>query len=810
MNIRPTALFLPQNNLKRKENTEYLTFQGKLSSEVIKRAQQKTPLVLGALLSIAEFIRQFNISRDNIYSAIENEKIELVGKKIDPENAKNKKFIEESKVIRSNERSLKSLKKMQFAKLLGVNSHTVDWHIKKGHIVLNSDGTIDATNSVNKEFLETFSRNTRKQRLKYTPDSFKALQTRLGKLPLEYCLTNGLIIAEEDGSIDFTKEANRAFLEKVEKKEISLNTYFLPATQLAKHLGISISTVRRALDRGALKTTKSLGIDLNDPFNKEFIEQIKYKKELRENNPSLLTAHELQELLGANSESSIYYQTTLGKLVRTKDGYYDISKEPNKSFIETFTTQKPRRKNGYKKTEEQKQRMRDRMIAPGHISQSEMGKMLGLSQTTLLWHNQKGHLHYVKGKGYDLSDPHNIYFIEHYVRGVQYTAENSSEVTEIKPEPTSSNKLKELDLNLYTGTEFAAMTGSTLTPILYHIDCGHIVRNADNMIDLSNPINKNFYLKHKQRAQARFETQSIGELADSINLLKKMFWSRASKEVYEVSKQLQDLDEGSLDSYLEYSFNKIVDTSVLNKEQKEELLNIFKEFVYERLESNQTKGYFTPINKIDFTPFLPILDNLIANKDTEIGGVSFMKLLKSSQNLEQEKLPLSDKETNSEIIESKSFRDFINIAQDLYSSKLRALNALESTTVLEMVDKYLFSKYIIAAHTGRLHTITNDINQFRTSEDLTLEKASIIAEKVLTQNFSKDLYKTKDYLEWKKQINPARIEYLIKQIIAMYKPHAMDKLCPDRVYELFISNNPNLEMSKDDFVKYLMGKFKLS
>ena len=601
----------------------------------------------------------------------------------------------------------------------------------------------------------------------------------------------------------------KEFLQKVENGEISLKTYFKSEAGFADFLGISISTVGRAVDKGLLIRTPNFGIDINNPINKAYIAQVKEKHAAKDNNPNLLSAEDMQNLLGYESLSELFYQTSLGNLVRNKDGKFNISKEPNKSFIQSLSTGKSHKKRTRVMSEANKQKIRERYIAPGHISQAELAKMLGINQTTLLWHNTKGHLHYVRGKGYDMSDPHNIYFVENYVRGEDYVAPKSNDV-QVETIDKKEISLREVDLGSFTTKEFAMMNGLGATTIFYHAENKRVVKNSDNKIDLSNPINAKFYHQNKLRAKEKFETLTLGELVDFANFIKNMFYTRVSKEVFDVGAQLKSLDEASFDNYLQYSFEKIVDVTKLNEDQKDILLSLYKDFVVGRLDSSVSWGFFRTTSKMDFSPFKPILDNLILNKSTEIDGVPFMEYCKTVEKNDEKELVLVEDKVDNDIVETKAFKDFIEIAKKVYAGKIRALKVIEESSISEMVDRYLFSKYIVAVHTGRLLTVTNGINNFRVSEDLNLEKATTIAEKVLTQNLSKNIYKSKDYIEWKNRINPARLTYFIQQVINVYKAHAINTICPDRVFEMLKSDNPSVEISKKEFLEYLMKKFSLS
>ena len=277
------------------------------------------------LVSIKKFTEITGIQRKAVEKSIKLGELELIDKKIDTEAAKTKEYIE----FRKNLVSMKKLSEMTgvgleaiergvrageietygkrivylspitqnfiktrkeiyqeqlrrqtdpthldkktLAKQLGVTIKTLKSLIKKGYITPNQDGSIDITTEPNKEFSENYIRYNAERYTRYSSNKYDKLQARLGKIPVEYCIKNGLLVAEEDGTIITQKEPNKSFLEKIDKKEITHRTYFVTITTLMEKFGISRDKLSKAISEGKLIREKGLGIDLNNETNKSFI-----------------------------------------------------------------------------------------------------------------------------------------------------------------------------------------------------------------------------------------------------------------------------------------------------------------------------------------------------------------------------------------------------------------------------------------------------------------------------------------------------------------------------------------------------------
>ena len=806
MHITPltfTPLNLKRNSSLQENRESNITFEGRIFNGLKHSKQQAAGKVFGTLLSISVFLRLHNLSKATVIDGIESEELELVGQKIDTDNPKNIAFVKRHKKSRTP--SEKNLNRGQFARLLGVGQHTIEWHIRKGNIVFNEEEkTIDITDPINKLFLETFSKLERKEKLFYTPENYSALQTRLGTIPLEYCLQHGLLIADENGRIDLTNEINKNFMEQVQKKEISHDTYFMSIADYAKKVGVSISTISRAIYKGYIVKNGTKGIDVNNPTNIAFETKIKEDKSYRENRPNLLTTSEVRDLLGFNNSSDVQYYTTIGKLVRNSKGFYDIEKEPNKSFIEGRNPSQQKQKKRFSHVGNKSSRTPE-----GYISQIALAKQLGITQPTIMWHLNSGHITRTAGKGIDLSDPKNIYFIENFRKGEKFIPMDS--VAPAQTSKTQTTKIKETNFNKLYIKELANVLAISPSTTFYHIEQGNIHRDTDEKIDLNNPTNIEFVNKYRSKAQEKINEFSLGELLESLNQIKRMFYTRTSKEVYQVAIDLKATDEKNYNGYLEYSLGKILDTSKLDASQKRVWFNLFKEHIDSRISEEEISsvGYISSTEKLDPTPFLPLINKFIECKESKIEGFSIEEYIKQFQKSEKEPVILKKNPSN-EIVEGKSITKYIDITKELYGSKIRALKILDKMSTKDVLDTYLFSRYIVAKHSNRLLNTTRDIKNFRISEDLDLDQAIIIAEKVLTQKISKEALKSKDYQEWKKELFIPKIERFVEEILKIYKRHAITTICPNRAFEMLKSINPDIEMSREQFVDYMMKRFELA
>ena len=84
---------------------------------------------------------------------------------------------------------------------------------------------------------------------------------------------------------------------------------------------------------------------------------------------------------------------------------------------------------------------------------------------------------------------------------------------------------------MVTLTEFAALTGLTNTPVIYHMNKGRIVRGEDGKFDLSNPLNRRFIQKYTDAAKAKYETMTTKELEQEKQTFKIKFFHLSAEKL---------------------------------------------------------------------------------------------------------------------------------------------------------------------------------------------------------------------------------------------------------------------------------------
>ena len=235
----------------------------------------------GDLVSMKKLSEMTGVGLEAIERGVRTGEIETYGKRIVYSSPITQGFIKTRKKMYQERLRRQTdpthLDKKALAKQLGVTIKTIKNFIKKGSIIPNKDGSIDITTGHNKEFRENYVKYHAERHTRYTPSKYNKLQARLGKIPVEYCIKNGLLVAEEDGTILTQKEPNKSFLEKVDSEEITHRTYFITLTKLSEILGIDHRKLSDYIKQGLIIREKGLGIDLNNETNKSFIEKHRKK-----------------------------------------------------------------------------------------------------------------------------------------------------------------------------------------------------------------------------------------------------------------------------------------------------------------------------------------------------------------------------------------------------------------------------------------------------------------------------------------------------------------------------------------------------
>jgi len=806
--------------LNQQFQTNNTNFQGRFPK--IKPINTKIDTSKGTLLSIAAFAELLGISTYFIKKGIENDEIELTGKKIDPNSEKNKNFatnkIEELRnvsqkpqeqvtttPITTTETEKKTLPKSQLhvtttpraktelfrsqvAKLLGVNQHSINWHIKKGHLILNENQNIDITEPTNKAFIDGFKKlsrwtnsNNTTSKTEYTVDEYPQLQEQLGKLPLEYCLQHQILIADESGTINLGEEKNKHFLELIENKTISHKNYFLSIGEFAKLAGVSLSTILRALMKKEIVRDSKLGIDINHPQNAAFI---KNRNEKHTQKPELKTAKEVADMLGYTDGGGIKYYVRLGKLITDKNGLINIYEEPNKTFLMELRNNKKTRnyaarikKNKVKVLKEGK-----------YATQSSIAKELGMAQSTLAYHILQGHLNFVKGKGINIvDDPKNIQFLETFKRGDVYQPKE----TDVKPQ---NKAIKNVDFNLVWKSEFAKMLNLGSSTILHFIERGQIVQDANGKIDLNNPKNIEFINKYETRARESFQNLATIEVEVAKVNLKTFLKNRISAELYDVSENLFTDSIDKLKSYLEYRLKNIVNTEELTQAQYDELYNLFEDIVLEELEYKPLPNnkYFKSEKKVSLHTYKYLLETINDRKNG---------------NYVKKEVPLAAKATEddfeivNDIIETKSFQNYVNLLKQMLGYKIELINRLKNTDKEDLVNAYLYNNFLFFKTKPYDFYISKDLN--KPVDTVSSYKATNIVEKVLFNYNNVRNSDKAEFEEWKQKINIKNIEDLLNKTIQTYKETLDEEIFRQHAYEMLLEDN---DISVDQFKEHLLQR----
>lgn len=471
------------------------------------------------LKSIAYFSKEYGVPLARIKKAIDNGELIWKDKKIDIRDPKNKEFLESwneqlQKQEAKNPREVRASKKSfpasfvnasRLAEILGVDSHAVAWRTDKTfYLIKDSEtGLYDIEEPHNKFFITKFLEGVKKEselRTFYIPANYSKLQSLLGNIPLQYCLDNGLLIKNEEGMIDLFLEHNRMFLEKVKKKEITINDFKLTITDFRAKCHIGILTYRQEVRNGNIILDENGRIDINHPLNKKFIDYSNNKTRSRKLSilpDGFVSRKTFAEMLGVDSQV-LQNHFASGYIIRDESGAIDIRNPINKYFLDNY--EKGKR---FKPMDPEE---RAKYLSEGasqrnveYISQVKLGELLGLQQPTVYYHIKEGHIKLDEHGKIDLNHPDNIKFIESYRRGEAFsTAESSKGIKTPKKAEVPVVKKVRINPNICMQKFFADICGISHTNLVHHIDKGRVIRDADGGIDLSNPKNKAFVEKCRQ------------------------------------------------------------------------------------------------------------------------------------------------------------------------------------------------------------------------------------------------------------------------------------------------------------------------
>jgi len=487
-------------------------------------------------------------------------------------------------------------------KQLDIDINVVKYHISMGHLIKDANGKIDLTNPTNKDFIDNFKKGERKPKEKAPepPVTMDNVQTILGKLPLEYCLKHNLLIADKNGKIDFTIEQNKNFIQKVKDKQITFDDYFVSISEFARRNGNTPTTITRAITDGKVKQENGK-IDVNDPVN---IEYTKTFSAQAKQNPNMKSMTQIAKMLGFNQQIYLTRYVDLNTFVKEPSGYYDISKEPNKSIIEGIQSGRiPRRK--WKDAFTTSSQKEDN---PNIKTQTEIAKMKGITQATLSFHTAMNHLERTPNGSIDISTPRNAYFMAHFKKGEEFIPyEKHLEMQSPKaPDAPKPIEKETVNPNLVTMKDFAQMVGITTTPMLIWMQKGAIVRDANKKFDLTNPINRQFIELRQLHAGERYKKMSDEELLNAKEGLKKQLSQTLSTENYIVAKEILETAPDKLDKYIIYTINKSVDVEKLDGESFNALKNTYREILTGRINDKTLPADFSDIKFIEMSSKLNI------------------------------------------------------------------------------------------------------------------------------------------------------------------------------------------------------------
>lgn len=695
--------------------------------------------------------------------------IQDVTNKYDIENDINKAFLAQKPSPKDNS----VITRGALSKELGINQHTIEYHIEKGRLRLNENNNIDLNDEVNRAFIESFNKGERKPKPPKAeiPVTEENVQSILGKLPLEYCIDNKLLVADENGKIDFDAEPNKTFIEKCKNKEISVNDYFVTKAEFARRSGNTETTLARAISNGKLKITEDGRLDVNDPLNAEYLKV--YNAE-HKNNPNLVNLTELAEVLGYKTTLSVKYHLENNRLVREPNGLIDVTKEPNKSFIESIkngTYQKQRQSVDTKKAPKPQETAAENAE---YRTQNEIAQEKGITQATLAFHLAKGHL-VSSGRGkIDINDPKNAYFMANFQKGEKFIPYEAA-LPGAKVNEPKAPALDEVNPNIVSLKEFAQLAGITPTPLLYHMKKGRIVRGEDKKIDINNPQNRKFLESCISKADAKYENMSPDELNTAKRELQNKMLPFIGRETYINSEQILKSAPEQLDKYIDYTVKKIVNTEGFDPTELASLNDVFKEIITERINDKTRPSDFSDINLIALT------------SKCEIPTCKKLLELLSEPEVPAKEIKAAETRSGYEIkIEAdEAFDEILSDIQAEFGEKIRTMRAIHDTEnypISKLVESYLFNRYLVLQQKNP-DAVKDFIKENASSSGKRNPLAS--TDKLNVESFvEKILYRERtipknneQFEKFKKIFDSKKIGASIESIVSQYKDNFYDTVC---------------------------------
>jgi len=592
------------------------------------------------------------------------------------------------------------VKKAAIAKILGINIHSVNWHIDKGRLILD-DKLIDLNNEHNKRFIAEFQKGKRKHLTDacYSKEMYPMLRDILNqRLSIEYCLQNGLLVAEEDGTIDMLKEPNKSFIEKIKSGELGYKNFIQSQEFFAREtLGVNINSLKRAIKRGEIILEANGRIDINNATNKAFIEKVRQARKNAEakgykrvktfaksidKDPNLLTKTELAKKLGYNSIQGIIYHVKNGRLI-FENGYCDISKEPNKSFIEAKLSGKLLPSPVTCKKREQSNLDKN----PNWLSKAEFARRCGISNGTLTHHIECKHVVVNSNGKIDITDETNKFFIENHKKGQPLYPQKPTE-----PKTPKDKELIIKDPNIITLSDLVNITGLAPTTILYHVTKGRLI-HSKNGFDVTNPINKKFITLYEENQLEKINKMSFKDLTKLNQKVIERYKSLLSKNLYEQAQEAKNESEEEFDNYIKNITFSLFRVEILSVNELNFLEETIKNIISARLEDKSKPKDFSDIKEfqlsgiIELEQELNIINKLIEFKET----TSIYKNYRKSDDITKKKTFQFASNNLSKYLKptmTKEELDKLNAALNAYLEKIAGIE-FENMTVENLQKKIL-------------------------------------------------------------------------------------------------------------------------
>ena len=801
--IKPIKTYADENGISQYMMKKYielgkitLTPDGKIDSRNPDNIKFVEELNRPSLITKEELSAILGISERSLPELVRSGKlVQDISNKYDIENEQNKKYITE----KTTEKDENIITRGRLGKTLGINIHSIDYHIQQGHLRVNADGKIDLTDELNKNFVENFQKGE-KQKRKPKPVTDKNIQDILGDLPLEYCIEHKFLITDENGKIDYDAEQNKTFIEKFKNKELTVKDFFVSVAEFARRNGNSETTIIRAISNGKIVVDDKGRIDINNPVNKEYSEGITQKEQNR-NNPNYKTVAELVDLLGFANYASVYYHLKNKRLVKNENGFIDISVEPNKSFIESIQNGTYEKQKQVSTPSKEKPVTEDNSNAV-YKTQTEIALEKGLTQATINFHVARGHL-ITSGRGkIDINNPINAYFMKNFKKGEKFIPyEDSLPKAENTPAGIQ-DKINEINPNMVTLKEFAAMTGLTTTPILYHIDKGRAIRGEDGKIDITNPTNRKFIQKYNDAVESKFTQMSTEHLNEEKSRLQRKLVPLLSREIYINANEMLKFSQDKFDSYIQYTTRRLINTENLSNNQTEALYTIIKEIITSRINNKSLPENFSDVGLVSLSTRFEIdgyqaLLNRISKPDKPIRTI---------------KSELTDKGFELQIEPDEAFDEFLSNIKEEFGEKINIIKLMQDSKqypTSRLVDNYLYNKYLSLKIQGK-----DIVNEFIKNLELSSGNNLINLNKINVENFVENiLYKNKkipqndpEFEKFKKHFDYKKLTEIIEKIKSEYKNKFYTSTCTENALNLLQEANPFVPVTRENLTAVINDK----